>query len=58
MKKLLAAVAVVAVFPVSALAAGENNIGSCGWGSKLFDGQQGIAPQVLGSLARRYGLIR
>ena len=23
------------------------NIGKCGWGSKLFDGQKGIAPQVL-----------
>ena len=49
MKKLLAVVAVAAVFPVSAMAAGENNIGSCGWGSKLFDGQAGIAPQVLGA---------
>ena len=29
------------------MAAGENNIGSCGWGSKLFDGQSGVAPQVL-----------
>jgi hypothetical protein len=29
------------------MAAGENNIGSCGWGAKLFDGQSGIAPQVL-----------
>ena len=47
MKKLLAAVAVAAVFPMSAMAAGENNIGNCGWGSKLFDGQSGIAPQVL-----------
>jgi hypothetical protein len=45
MKKLLIAVAVA--LPASAMAAGENNIGSCGWGSKLFDGQQGIAPQVL-----------
>jgi hypothetical protein len=45
MKKLLIAVAVA--LPMSAMAAGENNIGSCGWGSKLFDGQQGIAPQVL-----------
>ena len=49
MKKILAVVAVAAVFPVSAMAAGENNIGSCGWGSKLFDGQEGIAPQVLGA---------
>ena len=47
MKKLLAVVAVAAVFPGAALAAGENNIGNCGWGSKLFDGQSGIAPQVL-----------
>jgi hypothetical protein len=47
MKKLLTVVAVAAVFPVSAMAAGENNIGNCGWGSKLFDGQSGIAPQVL-----------
>lgn len=45
MKKLLIAVAVA--LPASAMAAGENNIGSCGWGSKLFDGQQGVAPQVL-----------
>jgi hypothetical protein len=49
MKKLLAVVAVAAVIPVSAMAAGENNIGSCGWGSKLFDGQGGVAPQVLGA---------
>jgi len=47
MKKLLIAVAVA--LPASAMAAGENNIGSCGWGSKLFDGQQGVAPQVLGA---------
>src|SRR3954469_24096182 len=47
MKKILAVVAVAAVFPVSAMAAGENNIGSCGWGCKLFDGQAGVAPQVL-----------
>jgi len=45
MKKLLIAVAVA--LPMSAMAAGENNIGSCGWGSKLFDGQSGVAPQVL-----------
>lgn len=46
MKKLLA-VAVVAAFPMAAMAAGENNVGACGWGSKLFEGQAGIAPQVL-----------
>lgn len=47
MKKKLLIVALVAAFPVSAIAANENNVGSCGWGSKLFEGQKGIAPQVL-----------
>lgn len=47
MKKLLAVVSVAALFPMTAMAAGENNIGNCGWGSKLFDGQSGVAPQVL-----------
>jgi len=47
MKKLLAVVSVAALFPVTAMAAGENNIGNCGWGAKLFDGQSGVAPQVL-----------
>jgi hypothetical protein len=46
MKKLLA-VSVLAAMPLAAMAAGENNVGSCGWGSKVFDGQSGIAPQVL-----------
>ena len=45
-KKLLCAL-VIAAMPVAAFAAGENNVGSCGWGSKVFDGQKGIAPQVL-----------
>src|SRR3954464_7532054 len=49
MKKILAAVAIAAVIPASAMAAGENNIGNCGWGSKLFEGQSGVAPQVLGA---------
>jgi hypothetical protein len=46
MKKIVA-VAVMAAFPIAAIAAGENNVGSCGWGSKVFEGQSGIAPQVL-----------
>jgi len=44
MKKLLAVVSVAAVFPMTAMA---DNIGSCGWGTKLFDGHSGVAPQVL-----------
>lgn len=44
MKKLLTVVSVAALFPTAAMA---QNIGNCGWGTKLFDGQAGIAPQVL-----------
>ena len=47
MRKLLAVAAIA--LPFSAMAAGENNIGACGWGSKLFEGQSGLAPQVLGA---------
>jgi hypothetical protein len=46
MRKLVAVAAVAALFPAVAIAQ-QNNIGTCGWGSKLFDGQSGIAPQVL-----------
>lgn len=42
-KSLCFAAALVAI-PSSALA---ENVGQCGWGSKLFEGQRGIAPQVL-----------
>ena len=47
LNKKLAVVALMVAFPVGAMAAGENNTGTCGWGAKLFDGQRGIAPQVL-----------
>jgi len=49
MKLVLATAAMIAVIPMAAMAAGENNVGSCGWGSKVFAGQKGIAPQVLAS---------
>jgi hypothetical protein len=48
MKKLVAVIAVAGLFPAVAVAQ-QNNIGSCGWGSKMFDGQGGVAPQVLGA---------
>jgi hypothetical protein len=51
MKKLLIAVAVA--LPMTAMAAGENNVG-CGLGSKLFDGQSGIAPQVLAATTNNF----
>ncbi len=46
MKKLVLALAVGALFPLTSFAQ-QNNIGECGWGSKVFHGQRGIAPQVL-----------
>ncbi len=45
MKKIIIA-AVATLAGASAMAA-QNNVGSCGWGSKVFEGQSGIAPQVL-----------
>ena len=47
MKLVLTTAAMIAVIPMAAMAAGENNVGSCGWGSKVFTGQRGVAPQVL-----------
>lgn len=44
MKKTLCIAALAFAAPA---AFAQNNIGSCGWGSKLFDGQKGIFPQVL-----------
>jgi len=44
MKKfVIAALATMA----AASAMAQNNVGSCGWGSKVFEGQRGVAPQVL-----------
>lgn len=39
--------AVVAASLSSVTFAGQNNVGTCGWGSKVFENQSGIAPQVL-----------
>lgn len=44
MKKIVIA-ALATLAAASAMA--QNNIGSCGWGSKVFEGQRGIFPQVL-----------
>lgn len=38
---------VAALFVIGSSSAMAANVGSCGWGSKLFDGQSGVAPQVL-----------
>jgi len=44
MKRTLLALSLAALLPGIASA---DNVGGCGWGAKLFDGQKGIAPQVL-----------
>lgn len=45
-KLVLTTAAMIAVLPMAAMAAGENNVGSCGWGSKVWAGQKGIVPQI------------
>jgi Protein of unknown function (DUF3015) len=42
MKKMIIA-GLIALSPTVVMAA---NIGNCGWGSKVFDGQSGVMPQV------------
>jgi hypothetical protein len=46
---LMKKIALAALFAVAASSsmAAANNVGSCGWGSKVFEGQSGVAPQVL-----------
>ena len=44
MKRSIAAGLVVAILPMVAFA--EDNVGGCGVGSKLFDGQSGVGPQI------------
>jgi hypothetical protein len=46
MKKIIATLALTAVFPAAAMAA-QDNVGGCGVGSMIFKGQSGVAPQVL-----------
>jgi hypothetical protein len=36
MKLVLTTAAMIAIIPMTAMAAGENNVGSCGWGSKVW----------------------
>ncbi|MEY4749757.1 MAG: hypothetical protein RIQ60_1971 [Pseudomonadota bacterium] len=45
MKKFFITAAFVACAPLAMAQA--NNVGSCGWGSKVFQGQRGVVPQVL-----------
>jgi hypothetical protein len=46
MKKALFSIALFALCGATSVSA-QNNVGSCGLGSKVFDGQKGIVPQVL-----------
>ncbi|MDO8705879.1 MAG: DUF3015 family protein [Sulfuricaulis sp.] len=50
LKKKLVIIALVMAFPVGVVAAGAaapDASGGCGVGSKMFEGQRGVAPQVL-----------
>jgi len=42
---ILTTLAVLTALPTAAFAV--DNVGTCGWGSKLFAGQKGVAPQVV-----------
>jgi len=45
MKKF--AIAALATLAAASSMAAQNNVGSCGWGSKVFEGQSGVGPQVM-----------
>jgi len=45
MKRIICTTLLAGLLPMSAFAV--DNVGTCGWGSKLFDGQKGVVPQVL-----------
>ena len=46
-KKIIALSLLLVPSFVASVVLADSNVGGCGWGSKLMDGQQGIAPQVL-----------
>ena len=48
MRKILIAF-ILATVPALTYAQ-QNNVGSCGWGSKLFDGQSGVFPQAFAGI--------
>lgn len=39
--------AALAALPMAVQAAGDDDVGTCGWGSKVWDGQSGLAAKVL-----------
>jgi hypothetical protein len=47
MNKKLVLAALITFLPAGAMAADVPNVGGCGWGSKLMEGNEGIAGQVL-----------
>ncbi|MEO8040041.1 MAG: DUF3015 family protein [Betaproteobacteria bacterium] len=49
MRKTLIAVS-LSIASTLSIAAGENNVGSCGWGTKIFTGQSGVFPQALAGI--------
>ena len=47
MNKKLVLAALIAFTPAGTMAADVPNVGGCGWGSKLMEGNEGVAGQVL-----------
>lgn len=47
MNSKLCVVVATASLVLGVSVAGADSVGGCGWGSKVFDGQRGLAPQVL-----------
>ncbi len=45
MKKIIIT-AVLCVIPAIAFAGNQNNVGTCGWGSKAMEGKSGVMPQA------------
>ena len=49
-KKKYMIIALIGMLPLSAMAAGDN-VGGCGWGSKVFNGKHGLMPNALAAIA-------
>jgi len=52
MNKKLAIVALIFLAPATSFAA--DNVGGCGWGSKLFDGQTGLFPNAFAAISNGF----
>jgi Protein of unknown function (DUF3015) len=54
MRKILIAIVVSVVSAAPAIAFAVDNLGGCGWGSKLFDGQSGLMPNAFAATSNGF----